>query len=117
MLGRSDHTWPTADQVSVLRPGRADTVLYGYPIGTVLAEQIGTAVSLGEANTRIRDYVDIHTVTGRHELSYADVRAALDTTASHRGVPLAPLSDVVGDLAATRRNAYAAVRADAPARR
>lgn len=53
-------------------------MLLGYPIETVLAEKISTAVSLGEANTRVRDYVDLYTLTGRHQLSYATVRAALD---------------------------------------
>lgn len=60
----------------------------GYPIETVFAEKISTAVSLGEANTRVRDYVDLYTLTGRHELSYEVVRAALEATANHRDVQL-----------------------------
>lgn len=92
------------------RPGRAATVLFGYPIETVLAEKISTSVSLGEANTRVRDYVDLYTLTGRHELSYEAVRAALDATANHRDVQLVPLSDVVGEFAAVRQSAYNAFR-------
>lgn len=70
---------------------RADwtpTMRLGYPIETVFAEKISTAVSLGEANTRVRDYVDLYTLTGRHELSYEVVRAALEATANHRDVQL-----------------------------
>ncbi|HKN95480.1 MAG TPA: nucleotidyl transferase AbiEii/AbiGii toxin family protein, partial [Pseudonocardiaceae bacterium] len=92
------------------RPGRAPTPLFGYPIETVLAEKISTAVALGEANTRIRDYVDLYTLTGRHELSYTSVHAALDATGGHRGVRLVPLSDVIGDFATVRQNAYGAFR-------
>jgi hypothetical protein len=92
------------------RPGRAATVLFGYPLETVLAEKISTAVSLGEANTRVRDYADLYTLTGRHELSYAAVRAALDATSAYRDVRMVPLSEVVGELAAVRQDAYTAFR-------
>jgi hypothetical protein len=92
------------------RPGRAATVLFGYPIETVLAEKISTAVSLGEANTRVRDYVDLYTLTGRHELSYEAVQAALDATANHRDVRLVPLSEVVGEFSTVRQSAYNAFR-------
>jgi hypothetical protein len=47
------------------RPGRTATALFGYPIETVLAEKISTAVFPGAANTRVRDYADIDTLTGR----------------------------------------------------
>jgi hypothetical protein len=92
------------------RPSRAATVLFGYPIETVLAEKISTAVSLGEANTRVRDYVDLYTLTGRHGLSYEAVRPALDATADHRDVQLVPLSDVVGEFSSVRQSAYNAFR-------
>ena len=71
----------------------------GYPIGTVLAEKLATAIALGAANTRVRDYADIYTLTGRHDLPHGAVRSALDTTARFRGVEIAPLSSVVDDLA------------------
>jgi hypothetical protein len=93
-----------------LRPGRAATPLFAYPIETVLAEKISTAVSLGEANTRVRDYVDLYTLTGRHELLYTIVRAALDATGNHRHVRMVPLSDVVGEFATVRQRAYSALR-------
>lgn len=92
------------------RPDGAATVLFGYPIETVLAEKISTAVSLGEANTRVRDYVDLYTLTGRHELSHTTVRAALDATSAYRDVRMVPLSDVVGEFAVLRQSAYGAFR-------
>ncbi|MEQ7128587.1 nucleotidyl transferase AbiEii/AbiGii toxin family protein [Actinopolymorpha sp. B11F2] len=66
----------------VLRDGPPICIL-GYPLVTVLAEKLCTAVSLGEGNTRVRDYVDMWTLTGRHERDvalYAD--PILDMTAA-----------------------------------
>jgi hypothetical protein len=38
----------------------------GYPVETVLAEKLTTAIDLAEASTRVRDLADIYTVTGAH---------------------------------------------------
>jgi Nucleotidyl transferase AbiEii toxin, Type IV TA system len=93
-----------------LRPGFPDLRVLGYPLATVLAEKLTTAVNLGAANTRVRDYADIWTLTGRHDLHADELVAALRATAAHRGVDLRPLSDVVADLAATRADTYEAYR-------
>jgi hypothetical protein len=94
-------TYPT------LRAELPAPVILGYPVQTVLAEKICTAVELGEANTRVRDYADIWTLTYRDVGGVAgDLRAALQATASHRGVPLRPLRDVIGPFAADRASAY-----------
>ena len=42
-----------------LRPDTAPVHVLGYPIETVLAEKLATAIMLGAANTRVRDYADI----------------------------------------------------------
>ena len=86
--------------------------ILGYPIVTVLAEKLSTAIQLGEANTRVRDYVDLFNLTGAHELNYAETREALEVTATHRRINLRPLSDVIGQLAVTRARNYAAYRSD-----
>jgi hypothetical protein len=54
----------------------------GYPAETVLAEEISTAIALGPANTRVRDYADIYTLTGRHVIAHRTVRQALLATAA-----------------------------------
>jgi hypothetical protein len=92
------------------RPGWPATSILGYPIETVLAEKISTAVSLGEANTRVRDYVDLYTLTGRHELTSSAVRAALHATGGYRAVELVPLSDAIGAFVRVRQSAYATFR-------
>lgn len=58
----------------------------------------------------MRDYADLHTLTGRHILPYARMRQALLATAGYRGVALLPLSDVIGALPTVRQPAYDAFR-------
>jgi hypothetical protein len=82
----------------------------GYPIETVLAEKVCTAIALGEANTRVRDYADLYTLTGNYPLSYGLMRAALHATAAYRRVTLVELSSVIGSLPAMRQSAYQAFR-------
>jgi hypothetical protein len=92
------------------RPGVAPVSVLGYPIETVLAEKASTAIALGDANTRVRDYVDLYVLTGRQVVSYESVRSALEATTRHRGVAVRPLSEVIGDLAELRQQAYSAFR-------
>ena len=82
----------------------------GYPIATVLAEKVTTAIDLGAANTRVRDYADIWVLTGIHDLPYGEIRAAVEATAAHRSVPVMKLSDSIGDLAQRRQQPYIAYR-------
>lgn len=92
------------------RPDLAAVRILGYPIETVLAEKSSTAIALGEANTRVRDYVDLFVLTGKHSVSYDLMYAALNATMTHRGVSVRPLSEVVGDLGTLRQSAYNAFR-------
>lgn len=85
--------------------------ILGYPIVTVLAEKLSTAVQLGEANTRIRDYVDLYNLTGAHPVDFGQARDAVLATAAYRVVKLRPLSIAVGELALIRSGAYRTYRA------
>lgn len=102
---------PRAVELPPLRPGTEPVRVLGYPIETVLAEKIATATVLGPANTRLRDYADVYTLTGRHDLDHEPVRAALLATTSFRGTPAGPLSAAIDDLVEQRRTAYTAYRA------
>ena len=93
-----------------LRDDVAPVQILGYPIATVLAEKLSTAIQLGAANTRIRDYADIWTLTGLHDLEAGELRAALENTAIHRKIALRPLSAAVGDLAEVRARTYETYR-------
>ena len=107
-----DPVTPAPRQVLLpaLRPGMADVAILGYPIETVLAEKIVTAVDLGAASTRVRDYADIFSITSAHDLSRDGVRQAIAATARHRGVELAPLSERAGGFAALRARTWLAYR-------
>jgi hypothetical protein len=62
-INTGDPITPAPDIVELpaLRPGFSPIRVLGYPVETILAEKIATAIDLGEANTRVRDYVDIYT--------------------------------------------------------
>jgi hypothetical protein len=92
------------------RPGVPSVPVLGYPIETVLAEKSSTAIALGDTSTRVRDYVDLYTLTGRQALSYESVRSALEATTNHRGVELQPLSAVLEEFVSLRETAYHAFR-------
>jgi hypothetical protein len=97
-------------QLPSLRSGMEPVRVLGYPIETVLAEKITTAIELGPANTRVRDYADIYTLTGVHAVDHQVAREAVLATAAHRGTPVQPLSATVGNFADLRRQTYSAYR-------
>ena len=108
-----DPVTPAPQQIDLpaLRPEHPSIRILGYPLETVLAEKIATAISLGPANTRVRDYADIYTLTGDRHISHSATRGALIATASHRGTDVVALSSAIGDLIESRRRAYDAYRA------
>lgn len=89
---------PQVVELPSLRPSLPAVAVLGYPIESVLAEKIASAVDLGPANTRVRDYADIWTLTGHHDVSLAAVRQALAATAHYRRMQLRALSEVIGRL-------------------
>jgi hypothetical protein len=93
-----------------LRPDMEPVRVLGYPVETVLAEKIATAIALGPANTRVRDYADIYTLTGNHAIAHRTARRALLATAAHRGTPLQPLSRAIGNFADLRRQTFDSYR-------
>ncbi|MEV4752580.1 nucleotidyl transferase AbiEii/AbiGii toxin family protein [Streptosporangium sp. NPDC049248] len=82
--------------------------LYGYPLATVIAEKVVTAVSLGALNTRDRDYADIYRLISLNNLNGDELTAAVRATAEHRGVILEPLSSRISDLPVRRQSSYSA---------
>lgn len=84
--------------------------LFGYPLATVIAEKLSTAISLGDLNTRDRDYADLYRLLTLNNLNGEELAAALSATATHRGIELKPLSTAITDLAERRQSSYAAWR-------
>ena len=54
-----------------------------------------TAIDLGPANTRVRDFVDIFTLTQDEHIDREELRAAVIATAAFRGVQLMPLLSLI----------------------
>lgn len=79
--------------------------LMAYPIETVLVEKLETVVSRGVANTRPRDFYDIHVLLGvkRSDIDMGTLRNALVLTCEKRNSQAAierwaeVLDDVAGD--------------------
>ncbi|HEX8092519.1 nucleotidyl transferase AbiEii/AbiGii toxin family protein [Jatrophihabitans sp.] len=101
---------PQTIGLPALRPGGPAISILGYPIETVLAEKIATAITLGAANTRVRDYADVYTLTGNRDLTHGAVRKALLATMNHRRADLVALSTVTGGIVNLRSRTYAAYR-------
>lgn len=93
-----------------LRPDGAPVRVLGYPIETVIAEKLVTAIELGPANTRVRDYADLYTLTGSHDLHATVLRAALHATATFRDSTLRPVSESVRNIAELRSETYTIYR-------
>lgn len=102
---------PQMIELPALRAGWSPISVLGYPIETVLAEKISTAITLGSANTRVRDYADVYTLTGRWDIDHAVAREALLATSHHRGADVVALSSAIGEFVGLRGRAYAAYRA------
>ncbi|WP_264019561.1 nucleotidyl transferase AbiEii/AbiGii toxin family protein [Mycobacterium saskatchewanense] len=73
-----DSVTPAPQQIDLpaLRPDHPPIRILGYPLETVLAETISTAIGLGPPNTRVRDYADIYTLTGDRDISIGRWRRA-----------------------------------------
>jgi len=84
--------------------------IFGYPLATVIAEKLSTAVSLGDLNTRDRDYGDLYRLLTLNDLDGQEVITALTATAAHRGITLKPLSTAITDLGERRQTSYTAWR-------
>jgi len=84
--------------------------LLGYPITTVIAEKLSTAVALGGLNTRDRDYADLYRLLTLHELDGNALSAALAATATHRGIELQQLGPLLLGFADRRQASYTAWR-------
>lgn len=84
--------------------------IFGYPLTSVIAEKLSTAVELGDFNTRVRDYGDIYRLLRMNRIDGSEALTALEATASHRGVALRPLGSVIEDLPLLRQSAYSAWR-------
>lgn len=72
--------------------------LYTYNIETLLAEKLETVVSRGEANTRMRDFYDIHMIMDRERknIKLNDLQNAFEATCRQRETNIsADINDIM----------------------
>ncbi|TDO51562.1 nucleotidyltransferase AbiEii toxin of type IV toxin-antitoxin system [Kribbella sp. VKM Ac-2527] len=82
--------------------------ILGYPLATVIAEKLSTAIELGDLNTRDRDYGDLYRLLRVNVLRGDELSTALEATAAHRRITLRPLSSSISDLPQQRQPSYTA---------
>lgn len=89
-----DPIWPAPAEITLPRlveTGQRPVQILGYPLPMVIAEKTVTALQRGEANTRWRDFGDLLAISGAHEMSAGELRAALEAVATYRRATLRPL--------------------------
>jgi hypothetical protein len=103
-----DPVWPPPGPVTVPGLLGGHVELLGYPLPTVYAEKVVTALQRGTANTRWRDFADVYLLRTRQDIDGPDLIAALTQVADFRGVRLAPLSQTLTGYAQLGQTRYRA---------
>ena len=82
----------------------------GYSVEMVIAEKLVTAVQRGTANTRWRDFVDLHRIVGSRSLPGAQLVASTRLVADYRQATLTPLRAVLDGYGVVAQPRWAAWR-------
>ncbi len=101
---------PAPETTSVPRILGGTINVLGYSIEMVIAEKLVTAVQRGTANTRWRDFVDLHRIVRSRPLPGAQLVASTRLVANYRQATLAPLSAVLDGFGAVAQPRWAAWR-------
>ena len=80
--------------------------MVGYPLATMLAEELVTMIARGDTTTRDRDFADVWLLTGRHPIAVSALREAMAATADHRAVTLVRLEGILSRLATDRQDGW-----------
>jgi hypothetical protein len=105
-----DPIWPAPQVIELPRLLGGTITLSGFPLAMVHAEKIVTAIQRGMANTRWRDFADIHLLSGRHPIDAEQLRGACKQVAAYRATPLATLADALDGYADLAQNRWASWR-------
>lgn len=90
-LGVGDAVWPAAQPCTypVLLDFPAPSIL-AYPREAVVAEKFEAMVVLGDRNSRIKDFLDVHYLAMHFEFDRATLSEAVGRTFARRGTPIPP---------------------------
>jgi hypothetical protein len=101
------------DPVRVVLPrvlGNEPLEVLGYPLATVLAEKLVTAVERGSANTRWRDFADVYLLTRTNDQRGGELVTSITTVAEHRKIQVMPLDGALSGLPNLAQPRWAAWR-------
>ena len=85
-IGFGDVVYP--DRVKMEFPVLLDMEvpeIYAYSISSVISEKFEAIVSLGDANSRYKDFYDIYILAGRYDLDGMELKGSVKETFEHRG--------------------------------
>ena len=83
--------------------------IIGYPVAMILAEKIVTAMQRGTANTRWRDFVDIHALL-TNAPDPDELRTAITQVAEHRATTIRPLTETLDGYVTLAQSRWSAWR-------
>ena len=116
-MGLGDSVWPAAR--SFLYPALLDFPpprILAYPREAVVAEKLEAMVVLGDRNSRIKDFFDLHHLASHFEFDRATLTEAIRRTFDRRHTPI-PEEEPLGLTAAYWENPSRPVQVRAFARR
>jgi len=88
-VGTGDVVEPGPKQVQYPRLLDYDRpILLGYPLGQVIAEKFEAIVDLGTANTRMKDFYDLWSLSKRREFEGPPLQTAIESTFKRRSTPV-----------------------------
>lgn len=85
-IGFGDYIYP--DRVKMEFPVLLDMEvpeIFAYSISSVISEKFEAIVSLGDANSRYKDFYDIYILADRYDLDGKELKKAIRETFEHRG--------------------------------
>jgi predicted nucleotidyltransferase component of viral defense system len=89
-IGYGDAVTPEPMEIAFppLLPDNPAPIIKAYPKETVIAEKLEAILSLGMANSRMKDYFDLFTLLSEADLPLASIAAAIRRTFERRKTPL-----------------------------
>lgn len=103
-----DPVWPEPEPVQLPKILGGTLQIVGYPLPMVFAEKIVTMLERGTANTRWRDFSDVYTLSGTHAVDGSQLHLSLTMVASHRNVPIRPLTTALSSLPSLAQSKWSA---------
>lgn len=108
-ISTGDPIWPAPQTVELPGLLGGSVTIAGHPLPTVIAEKTVTMLQRGTQSTRWRDLVDVRSLARRYEFFAADLWAAGQAVAAHRGVELGSVEQVTagyGDVGQDKWTAW-----------